>query len=177
MRYGSLIRFVGPPVAVAAAVHAGWATVYLTVEQLQRQYFPGEKLCATTVALTPEQAKAIEKRARAKAKGWRPDVWRASDGSALVVDRVLGKHENITYAVVLDATGGVRAVEILEYRETYGGEIRGERWRQQFHGKTVGSPVQLGKDIKNISGATLSCRHVTDGVRRVLALRQVALGG
>lgn len=177
MRHRSLIRFVGPPVALVAAAHAGWATVYLTVEELQRQYFPGVKLRATPVALTPEQAKAIEKRARAKAKGWRPDVWRAPDGSALVVDRVLGKHENITYAVVLDPAGAVRAVEVLEYRETYGGEIRGERWRGQFRGKSAAAQVQLGKDIKNVSGATLSCRHVTDGVRRVLALREVALGG
>jgi len=29
--------------------------------------------------------------------------------------------------------------------------------------------VQLNADIKNVSGATLSCKHVTDGVKRVLA--------
>ena len=177
MRHGSLIRWIGPPTVLVAAAHAGWATVYLTVEQLKQQYFPGEALRSSPVTLTPNQAKAIEKRARAKAKGWRPEVWRAPDGSTLLVDRVLGKHENITYAVVLDAAGAVRAIEILEYRETYGGEIRGERWRQQFHGKTASSLVKLGKDIKNISGATLSCRHVTDGVRRLLAFHEVALRG
>ncbi len=30
-------------------------------------------------------------------------------------------------------------------------------------------------DIKNIAGATLSCGHVTQGVRWILALWQVAL--
>jgi Na+-transporting NADH:ubiquinone oxidoreductase subunit NqrC len=69
----------------------------------------------------------------------------------------------------------VRSVEILEYRETYGGEIRNPAWRQQFVGKRFGSGVQLGKDIRNISGATLSSRHVTDGIRRLLVTWQLLL--
>jgi len=35
--------------------------------------------------------------------------------------------------------------------------------------------VRLDADIHNISGATLSCRHVTDGVRRLLSLYAHAL--
>jgi Na+-transporting NADH:ubiquinone oxidoreductase subunit NqrC len=69
----------------------------------------------------------------------------------------------------------VRGIEILEYRETYGGEIRNPNWRRQFVGKRPGSQLQLDKDIKNISGATLSSRHVTDGVRRLLATYQLLL--
>jgi Na+-translocating ferredoxin:NAD+ oxidoreductase RnfG subunit len=42
-------------------------------------------------------------------------------------------------------------------------------------GKTSQSPLKLDRDIKNISGATLSCRHVTDGVKRLLAFYEVAL--
>jgi hypothetical protein len=30
--------------------------------------------------------------------------------------------------------------------------------------------LRLEEDIQNISGATLSCRHITEGVRRLLAL-------
>jgi len=77
--------------------------------------------------------------------------------------------------VALTRDGAVRSVEILDYRETYGGEIRNANWRQQFVGKRFGSQLQLDKDIKNISGATLSSRHVTDGVRRLLATWQVVL--
>jgi Na+-translocating ferredoxin:NAD+ oxidoreductase RnfG subunit len=81
----------------------------------------------------------------------------------------------ITYAVALTPDGAVKRVEVLEYRETYGGEIRNPAWRQQFVGKRFGSQLQLGKDIKNISGATLSSRHVTDGVRRLVATWQLLL--
>ncbi|NUQ19259.1 MAG: FMN-binding protein, partial [Sphingomonas sp.] len=78
-------------------------------------------------------------------------------------------------AIALTPDGVVRRVEILEYRETYGGEIRNPAWRQQFIGKRFGSAVQLGKDIRNISGATLSSRHVTDGIRRLLVTYQLLL--
>jgi hypothetical protein len=42
-------------------------------------------------------------------------------------------------------------------------------------GKTLQSKLDLGKDIQNISGASLSCRNITNGVKRLLALQQVAL--
>jgi Na+-transporting NADH:ubiquinone oxidoreductase subunit C len=42
-------------------------------------------------------------------------------------------------------------------------------WRNQFVGKSAADPVKIGADIANISGATLSCTHITDGVRRLVA--------
>ena len=42
-------------------------------------------------------------------------------------------------------------------------------------GKTSQSTLKLDRDIKNISGATLSCRHITDGVKRLLAFYEIAL--
>ncbi len=98
-----------------------------------------------------------------------------SGGGWFIVDEVIGKHEYITYAVGLSADGAVRGLEIMEYRESYGGEVRDPKWRAQFTGKTKSAPLQLDKDIQNISGATLSSRHIADGVRRLLALYDVAL--
>jgi Na+-transporting NADH:ubiquinone oxidoreductase subunit NqrC len=73
--------------------------------------------------------------------------------------------------------GVVRGVEILDYRESHGGEVRDPRWLAQFTGKRGDAPLRLEQDIQNISGATLSCRHVTDGVRRLVALHGLALKG
>ncbi len=87
----------------------------------------------------------------------------------------MGKHEFITYAVALDATGGVKDIEILDYRETYGSEVREPAWRAQFTGKHHGATLKLGDDIRNISGATLSSKHITDGVRRLLATYAIVL--
>lgn len=87
----------------------------------------------------------------------------------VIVDSVLGKFEQIDYAVALDAAGKVLAVEILTYREGHGSEVRLPAWRNQFVGKTAADSVRIGSDISNISGATLSCTHITDGVHRLVA--------
>src|ERR1700724_497793 len=56
-------------------------------------------------------------------------VWRVSGGGWFIVDEVVGKHEFITYAVGLNPDGSVKQIEIMDYRETYGGQIRDEKWR------------------------------------------------
>jgi Na+-translocating ferredoxin:NAD+ oxidoreductase RnfG subunit len=69
----------------------------------------------------------------------------------------------------LEPDGRVRRVEILQYRESYGGEVANASWLAQFIGKTSGSALEVNQDIRNIAGATLSSRHVTEGVKRILA--------
>ena len=87
----------------------------------------------------------------------------------VIVDSVVGKFEQIDYAVSVDGAGKVLGVEILTYREGHGAEVRLPAWRNQFVGKTAADPVRIGSDISNISGATLSCTHITDGVHRLVA--------
>ena len=100
-------------------------------------------------------------------------VYRVSRGGALLgfaqVRNVKGKDQPITYLVAIDSANALRDVDVLVYREPYGGEVAYEPWRKQFRGKTTGAPLQVGKDIKNISGATISSNSVTRGVRQALA--------
>lgn len=42
--------------------------------------------------------------------------------------------------------------------------------RSQLVGKSAGDPIRFDRDIRNIRGATLSCRHGTDGVRHLVAI-------
>ncbi|MBO9579601.1 MAG: FMN-binding protein [Sphingobium sp.] len=163
------------PLAALAAPTAVYATVYLTVEQAQQQMFPGEVLRPDFRLLAPEQIAAIRKGSGESPLGRELKVWRASGGGWFIVDEVVGKHEFITFALGIDASGAVKDVEILDYREAYGGQVRDPRWRAQFAGKRAGQPLRLGGEIKNISGATLSSKHVTDGVRRLLATYAIVL--
>jgi Na+-translocating ferredoxin:NAD+ oxidoreductase RnfG subunit len=96
-------------------------------------------------------------------------------GGWFIVDEVVGKHEFITYAIGLNSDGSVKQIEIMDYRETYGGQIRDQKWRAQFIGKNRRSTLKLDSDIKNVSGATLSCRHITDGGKRLVAFYEIAL--
>jgi hypothetical protein len=85
------------------------------------------------------------------------------------VRNVKGKDQPITYLVATDSHDGLKDIDILVYREPQGGEVAYEPWRKQFRGKTTAAPLEVGKDIKNISGATISSHSVTLGVRKALA--------
>jgi hypothetical protein len=139
------------PAAVVASISPSYAVQYLTIEAAQKLAFPAANRFVENGGLT----------------------WKAHASDKLlglfVVDHVIGKHLYIDYAVALDPTGRVMRVEILQYRESYGGEVREPGWLGQFVGKTSSSPLKVGSDIRNISGATLSSLHVTEGVKRILA--------
>jgi len=166
--------FTALPLTALVAPSA-MAVTYLTIEQAQLEIFPGKSFSSMPLKLTGEQRKAIEQASRVRVLRDEQRIWRVGGGGWFIVDEVIGKHEYITYAVGLDVGGAVRGVEIMEYRESYGGEVRNPKWRAQFVGKTKASPLQLDSDIQNISGATLSSRHITDGVKRLLALYEIAL--
>lgn len=143
------------------------AETYLTVEQAQRLMFPGQTLARVPVVLDAAQRKRITKASRERVRNAVLRVWKSDAGEWFIFDTVIGKHENIDLAVALDAQGQVTGIEILTYRESYGFEVRNAKWRAQFHGRDHSRLLKLDDPIRNISGATLSCRHITDGVNRL----------
>jgi Na+-translocating ferredoxin:NAD+ oxidoreductase RnfG subunit len=168
--------------ALAAATQPAHAVEYYSLEQVQRTLFPAaSEFRPRSFLLSAAQREAIAASADVRLRTPQVQVWEARSAQGLLgyllVDAVTGKHESIDYAVALSPQGSVLALEIMAYRETYGGQIRNERWRGQFTGKTSADPVRLERDIKNISGATLSSAHVTDGVRRLLATFELAIKG
>ena len=170
-----------PALLIPAALSApAYAVTYYSAAQAQNLLFPqANAFVADALRLTPAQQAQIGSAAGTPQITAEQPVWRAmADGRQMgwfIEDEVIGKHELITYAVALDMNGAVAGVEILAYRESRGSEIRNPRWLAQFRGRHFGEPVALGRDIANISGATYSCRHVTEGVKRLLALYEVAL--
>lgn len=164
-----------PLAGVVLAGGPAYATVYLSVEQAQAVLFPGATFQPDPRTLTEDQAKAIARASGVDVRSKQVKAWRASTGGWFLVDEVVGKHDYIPFALALDDKGAVRGVEILEYREAYGDQIRAPEWRRQFTGKAPGTKLQLDKNIRNVSGATLSCKHVTDGVERLLVTYDLVL--
>lgn len=175
MRTAKWIWLPAAQIPIAILAPAAYGATYLSVEQAQQAIFPGQQLTPANITLTREQAREIERRSDVNVRKKEIRLWKVNGGGFFIVDEVLGKHEFITYAIGLNADGTVKQIEIMTYRESYGYEVRNPDWRAQFVGKTAAAPLKLSKDIKNISGATLSCRHITDGVKRVLATYEVAL--
>jgi Na+-transporting NADH:ubiquinone oxidoreductase subunit NqrC len=63
--------------------------------------------------------------------------------------------------------GEVLGLEVMECWELYS-KIRLPEWRAQFKGKKDGE-LRIKGDIENIGGVTLSSKHITEGVMRMLA--------
>lgn len=167
------------PAAVVITCPA-YAQEYLSVPQAQRSLFSeADKFVESPLLLTDKQRDQIEDGAGVSQRWKKQDIWRAEkDGKLLgwfIVDNVIGKHEFITYAAALSLDGKVKGVEILIYKETRGDQIREESWRKTLVGKTLADPFKLDKDVPNISGATLSCRNVMNGVKRLLVLQKLYL--
>jgi len=168
-------RLILIPLAALVASAPARATVYLSIEQAQTVMFGDQAMTAQTFVLDAAQIAAVQKDAGVPVNSPTVRVWRAADGGWFFVDAVIGKSDYITYAVGLTPDGKVKQVEVLEYREAHGEEIRFPSWRAQFKGKKHGDSLRMDDDIQGISGATLSCQHVTDGIRRLLAVQAIAL--
>lgn len=158
--------------AAALAPASAFAVDYMTAEQAAKLMFPdADRFESRDITLDAAQMQTLAAQGvQARSAKWTARV--AHRGSTVlgvvVTDDVIGKFELIGYAVGIGSDGVVKQVEILSYRESHGHEIRLPAWRRQFTGKTAASPIQVGDDIANISGATLSCKHVTDGVKRIV---------
>jgi Na+-transporting NADH:ubiquinone oxidoreductase subunit NqrC len=169
-------RWLSVPALVipAFATTTAFAVQYMDVEQAQKAMFPAaDKFSPANLLLSAKQRDLIETNSGVRVRVSDLKAWQASKGGKTVgwflLDEVYGKHEFITYAVAIGMDGLVKGVEILDYRETHGGEVNNANWRAQFTGKKAGDTLRLDEDIQNISGATLSCKHLADGVKRLLA--------
>ncbi len=153
----------------------GHMEIYFTEDEAAKVMFPdSEAIRRETLTLTTKQKEFVEQRI-----GWKfPETSFAVylgethgkvDGYA-IVQSTIGKHRPITYMVGVDTEGEVTNFEVLIYRESRGNEIARKRFKYQYQGKDVRDPIRINRDIINISGATMSVRSASAGVKRVLVL-------
>lgn len=153
----------------------------LSLAQAQALLFPqAARFEAHPIPLTPELKERLEKESETRVRLDEQKVWSALDakGRALgwfLEDEVLAKHELFRYAAAIGLDGKLLRVEVLTYGETHGGQVQRREWLKQFEGKRAADRIALAHGIDGISGATLSCKHLTEGVRRLLLLYELVL--
>lgn len=111
--------------------------------------------------LNGEQREQASKILDRRFGGFRVRYWRQDNRTAWVMDEI-GKELPITIGIVVADTG-IEKVEILEYRESRGGEVKYPFFTSQFSGAGLAEDKpkrQLDTHIDGISGATLSVRAV-----------------
>lgn len=181
MRFSPPFRCLGVAVGFLSLTAAARAKELLKLEAAQKLIFPtAQRFEPHFVTLTAAMKEKIEAASDTRVRGAQQQVWRALGAKGalqgyFIIDNVIGKHEYFDYAAGLGPQGEVLRVELLNYSETHGGQVQRREWLRQFEGKRFGDRVALTQGIDGISGATLSCKHVTDGVRRLLALYDLAL--
>ncbi|MCL4839912.1 MAG: FMN-binding protein [Thermoanaerobaculia bacterium] len=165
-----------PLLFLLAPAPAG-ARVLLTVDEALALAFPGAAIERQTVYLTDaERARAAELAGGPLASGVaRPYVARG-EGGAPAGTAYLDTHRvrtlPQTVMVALDPQGEVLRVEVLSFDEPPDYLPRGE-WYRQFDGRALATPLALGRDLRGITGATLTTRSTAAAVKRALALHAV----
>lgn len=151
------------------------AQQYYTVPEVLKYLFPhAEKVDFEKKSLSKEQLKKIRQHIKSRdlREKWTIYIARSKDkiDGYAIIDNVMGKEMPITYVVSITPDGQVREVEVMIYRESHGGQIKNKTFRKQFIGKNSQNPLKVGHGITNISGATISVKHISFGVKRVLAV-------
>ncbi len=167
---------------IVTALHALTAAEFLTFDDALKLAFPDSgKVERFRPEVTPEQQQLILQQSQSRAEAKLGGVYVGHSAGVIdgvaYVDHVIGRTEFITWLCVLSPTGVVRRMEVMAYREPYGGEIRDRAFLNQFEGKDASSPLRAGREIANIGGATLSVNALTDRTRFLLAFHAVAVQG
>jgi hypothetical protein len=162
------------PIAIVVAAD------YLSVDAAQKAVYPdADGFQEVVVKQTPAQINALLALAGPQPPHGTIRIFKATRNGAVLghvfIDEVIGRENLITYAIGIDEDGALRNLEIMSYRESHGGEVRNPGWRAQFDHRDSLDQLRFRTDIKNISGATLSSEHVTQGVRWLVALWQATL--
>ena len=103
-------------------------------------------LIPLAITLTDEQIQHIEQISGVKVALKDVRAWKVTGDGWLIIDEVIGKHEQMTYAVGINANGSVKQIEIMKYMESYGYGVRQIAWRKQFVGKTRASLHRLRRE-------------------------------
>lgn len=170
---------LGMAVAACVTGRAARAAVFLAKDEALALAFPGsDRIEERVVILTDAQKAEVEKRARSPLDSqlWTIHVgWK--DGTVqgyAVIDSHIVRTLPETFMVVIDPAGRLERVEVLAFHEP--SEYQPPpRWIAQFQGRVLDDDLRLGAGIQGITGATLSARAMTMGVRRALALVAVAV--
>ncbi len=149
--------------------------VYLTKKEALKRAFPdSEKIIKEQFWLDDIERKKISDLCGQKIEDKRLVFYSGKKAGKvigyMIIDHFIGKTLPITYIVLLNTDGSVRDVAIMVYREPQGMEVRYRSFLKQYFGKKTSSTF---KDINSITGATISARSITKGVRKAVSAFQI----
>jgi Na+-translocating ferredoxin:NAD+ oxidoreductase RnfG subunit len=164
--------------AVCLLPVASLGTVYYSKDEaFELAFGAGATVESVPVFLTDEQLAEVEKLAKVKVDSKLFTFFIGRRGDRLVgyaaIDSHVVRTQQETLLVVLSPKGDLTRLEMLAFHEPPEYQSA-PRWLEQLYGHPV-NELQLNHNVDGVTGATLSSRAVLDGVRKVMAIYQLAL--
>jgi hypothetical protein len=143
--------------------------------------FPGaDRIEKREIFLTEKQAREIESLSKSKLTARLYIVYEGFNGVKSLGYAIIDTHnlrtKTETVIFVINPDGTLRQAEILAFFEPpeY---MPGKNWIALFYGKSILDSLKPGKDIPNITGATITSTSLAQTIRQVLAIARVAIAG
>jgi hypothetical protein len=154
------------------------ATVFYSKEEaFELAFGKGAEVEPLAVFLTDEQAEAVEKLAQVKLDSKLYTLHVGKRGGQVLGYAAIESHnvrtQPETVMILLSPSGELSRVEMLAFHEPPEYQPPA-RWFERLYRKPI-ADLRLNQGVDGISGATLSSRASLDGIRKVMAIYQVAL--
>jgi Na+-translocating ferredoxin:NAD+ oxidoreductase RnfG subunit len=173
---------------ILVATMVCFAFTLLTKEQaLKEVFWSGAQIETESVELTGETLENIKKRlggsmvyeqqgsesAKVEEKHTVDFHFGLKDGKKrglAIIDVEPGKWGPVEFITAMDLKATVKRVKVMSYQEQRGRPIARNSFLNQYRGKSSSSPMQVGKDIVGVSGATISSRSATFAVKKAIVM-------
>lgn len=158
---------------------AAQSNVFMNRDEALELAFPGaDRIDKREIFLTEKQTREIESLSKSRLSTRLYIVYEGFKGDTSLGYAIIDTHnlrtKTETVMFVINPEGTLRQAEILAFFEPpeY---MPGKNWIALFYGKNIYDPLKPGKDIPNITGATITSGSLAQTVRQVLAVAVVAL--
>ena len=148
----------------------------ITREEALTSAFPGAQIRSEVLFLTEAEQKEAEKTSGAKITTLLVAKSEAFQNNKSVGRAYLDTHvvrtKKESLLVILNTDGTLKRVEVVAFLEPpeY---MPSDRWYRQFDGKQLNENLKLDRDIRAVTGATLTAKATTEAVRRVMAIDSI----
>ena len=154
------------------------AKVFMKRDEALKTAFPdAAEIEKNEIFLSSDQSQTIESLARAKNDSKLYIIYEAKNGDKTIGYAIIDTHslrtKTETVMFVINPDGSLRQTEVLAFFEPPDYQAGGN-WMGLFEGKSSEDSLKIGKDIPNITGATITANSLSQATRRILAVFKVA---
>jgi len=165
-------------ILVSGLPYSAGAKVFMKRDEALKAAFPdASEIEKNEIFLSPEESREIESVSKSKNDSKLYIIYEAKKDNKTTGYAIIDTHKlrtkTETVMFVINPDGTLRQTEVLALFEPPDYQA-GNNWIELFEGKTAEDGMKIGKDIPNITGATITANSLAQATRRILAVFKVA---